>query len=370
MKSLQLLFGLLIMAAVAYLFLRLFSRLFGVDVLAVMSWQIKKKQFLWIGGWALLFLLGFFPLLTLLEKPFTAVTMNMTHEGAMLGYAMDDEQAMLYDPAQREYRAYRIYPPPRAASSFDEAFETVAFYRPFLTDSLQNIELQGYFVSVMMLIIAGIMFGILPVLTYKMVQEYPREPGVPILSLQIVLDNCKAWTGFSLPAILTAAALFVVMMIILSGYLVNRIKAGYDEKFATTRQEFRSELMARVAPGKVLKGSVINRMRDVQTYSEGQSHTRGLRNASRDTKVIKYSVYTIEFGKLLSFEPVYLRLTLTGDAQSNRNIKRLDELFVSDESPESGGVLSRLEPRDARDPRELDFVVNDDYSVSLVPEER
>jgi hypothetical protein len=283
---------------------------------------------------------------------------------------MNDEQAMLYDPARGDYKAYRIYPPPRAASSFSEVFETVAFYRPFLTDTIQNIEVQGYFVSVIMLVIVGIMFGVLPVITYKMVQDYSQDHGGPSLSLQIVLDNCKAWTGFSLPAILTATVLVVVIMLILSGYLVNHIKAGYDEKFAATRQGFRSELMASVAPGKVLKGRVINRMRDVQTYSEPQSHTRGLRNASRDTKVIKHSVYTIEFRKLLSFEPVYLRLTLTGDARSNNNIKRLDELFVPDDSPESGGALSRLDPRDARDTRELDFVVNNDYSVSLVPKEQ
>jgi hypothetical protein len=372
MRCLQALFVFLVLAASAYLVLRLFSRLFGADVLEIMAWQIRRKQFLWIGGWAFLFLVGFFPLLTLLQKPFVTATMVMTHEGALLGYAANDEEAKLYDPVQKEYKTCRVHPVPRAARSFDETFETVAFYRPFLTAYTQNIDVQGFFVAVMMFIIAGLGFGILPLISYKMVEDYFQKTGRnPGLSLQTVLENCKAWTGWPLPVVVAAIVLFLVLSTIVCGYVMHRIRNGYEERFAATRQEFRNEIREHAAPGTVLQGRVINRMRDVETRTRPRNIGRTERlSTNRENVVIKHSVYTIEFRNLLRYDPVYLRLTLTGDAQSNASMKRLDALFPPDDGPESEGLLARYEPRNARDARELEFVVNDDRSVSLAPEKQ
>lgn len=369
MRCLSALLLFLLMAATAYLFLRVFSRLFGVDVLQVMVSQVRQKNLVWASGWVFLFLLGFFPLLALLQKPFTAVTMTMTHEGAMLGYAVNDEQAMFYEPQHREYGAVAVDPPPRAAGSFKEVFETVVYFRPFLTATYQNSVVQGYLVSSIMLIITGIAFGVLPLISYRMVDEYLQQQHGQRLSLQTVLENCKAWTGYSLPVVVTAVVLVLVITVIVSGYLVNRIRAGYDEKFAETREGFRRELMAAVAPGRTVKGRVVNRMRDVQSYSKPRTSDSDQRMADRETVVVEHSDYTIEFKKLLKYQPVYLRLSLSGDPDTTPQIKRLDALFPPDGSPGAEGFLAKYDPRDARDPRELDFVVNDDYSVSLAKEQ-
>ncbi|MDH4164431.1 MAG: hypothetical protein OEW15_17345 [Nitrospirota bacterium] len=370
MRCLQALVVFLVMVATAYLVLRVFSRLFGLDVQQVLFSQIRQKEFIWPSAWAFLFLIGFVPLLALLQTPFTAITMTMTHEGAMLGYPVNDQQAMFYEPQHREYGAVAMNLPPRAASSFKDTFETVVYFRPYLTGTYQSLQVQSYRMTSILLIVTAFSFGMLYLITFKMVGEHLQKQRPPArLTVQAISENCTAWTGYSLPAVVTAVAVVMVLVVIVSGYLANRIRTGYDEKFAELREGFRSELMSVAAPGKTIKGRVVNRVRHVQSHSRSRDGEMNDRTVNRVTEVHKYSLYTIEFRKLLRYDPVYLQIMLSGDADTTPQIKLLDAFFPPDGSPGADGFLAKFDPRDARDPREIDFVVNDDYSVSLAKEQ-
>ncbi len=369
MRCLQALILFLVMVATAYVILRVFSRLFGLDVQQVLFSQVRQKEFIWPSAWAFLFLIGFVPLLVLLQTPFTAITMTMSHEGALLGYPVNDQQAMVYNPQHREYETVAIIEPPRAASSFKDTFKTVVYFRPYLSKIYQNLSMQGYLVTSILLVVTAFVFTILPLITFKMVNESLQNQRPPArLTFQTILENCKDWTGFSLPVVLTTAAVVLVLVVIVSGYLANRIRTGYDEKFAETREGFRSELMSAVAPGKTIKGRVVNRLRHVETASRSRDEDMTERTVNRVNETVQYSLYTIEFKKLLKYDPVYLQIILTGDPDTSPPIKRLDTLFPPDGAAGAEGFLATYDPQDARDQRELDFVVKDDYTVALANE--
>ncbi len=357
----QLFLLLSVMVGVGYGVLLLFSRLSGVSMTAAMCWGFRARHLELTIPWCIVYVIAFIMVMSVLQKPYTLWNLSRSHTGALLGYAMSDEDAKLYEPVEKQYATYRIIGTPPTARRFNETFRTVVLYRPYLSGEYHNALGEALWVSLFITFITSLAVVGLYMLTYAMADLYIKKTGLSlVLSHRLVLNNFTHLLGYSLSLVLAALALFVLVSSVAGGSMVNRITREYEERFAPMQEDLRREILSHVAPGKILKGMVINRVRDVQTIPGRRSATP----PGDQDRHLPAATYTIEFKGLAKYVPVYLSIRYVGAPEAIPDRQRLDRLFP----PEKSLLSETQRDREPHEMRELDFLVNEDYSVSLVEE--
>lgn len=358
-------YGLLFVALLigcAYLSLRFFSRLIDVDMVAAMSWGFKAKRFELVLTWCLFYLIAFVFVFALLQKPFMLLTMKLSHEGGLLGYAVNGEYGKLYDPRQKEYVGYQISPPPPAAARFNETFEVVALYRPFLSRHYQNVEAQGLWISIVFIFLSALGLVLTYVILYGLANAYVAKlHSGQELSHALILGRFKEITGFPFFPALAGVVLFILASTWIGASMVNRITRDYGELFSDARKNHTAEVLANAAPGRILRGRLINRIEDLQKVY-------GNRNRKEPDRTILKTSYTIEFTKVVRYTPVYLRITYLGEPGSDPAMQALDRFFPPRTSWSISEIIANDYAADAQGPAELDFRVNENLGVSPVTE--
>ena len=358
-------YGLIFLALLigcAYLSLRFFSRLADVDMVAATCWGFKAKRFELVLTWCMVYLIAFVFVVSLLQKPFMLLTMNLSHEGGLLGYAVNGEYAKLYDPLRKEYVDYKISPPPAAAARFDETFEVVAIYRPFLSGYYQNIELQGLWLSLFFIFLAALGLGLMYLTQYGLAGAYiAKEHLAKELSHALILGRFREITGYPFFPVLTGIALFILASTWIGASMVNRITRSYAEQFSEARQGQKGDILANATPGRILRGRLINRMEDFQKIY-------GNRSTKQPDRTVLKTIYTIEFKNVVRYTPVYLQVAYLGEADGNPAMRALDRFFPPRTSWSIGKIVANDYAVDAQGPAELDFRVNENLSVSPVME--
>ncbi|MBU0479917.1 MAG: hypothetical protein KKG47_02325 [Proteobacteria bacterium] len=350
-----------------YAALRFFSKLAGVNMTSAMIWGFKAKRFELVLNWGMFYLIAFVMTFALLQKPFMLLTMNVSHRGALLGYAINDETANLYDPLQDEYLSFRVLPsPPPAAERFDETFDVVALYRPFLSDYYQNIELQNIYLALFFMFLSALGLSLMYLIMYTLARAYSSEMKLKRdISHRIVLARFREVTGYRFSRVANSFVLIIILSSFIGGFMVNRITRGYEKEFLPAQEYFRSKIMETVAPEKVLLGRVIRRMfghKKIYAQPERDSH-------DTSDRTIPTITYTVEFPNMVKYTPVYLQITYIGDDESNPIIKKLNESFPPRTSTWNDVILASPEAMEPIDLPERNFRVNSDYSISLVMEE-
>jgi hypothetical protein len=356
-----------ILIGCGYLSLRFFSRLSDVEMVAAMCWGFKAKRFELVLTWCMVYLIAFVFVFALLQKPFLPWTMNFSHEGGLLGYAVNDEHAKFYDPEQKEYVDYKISSPLPTAGRFDETFDVVAIYRPFLSGYYQNIELQGLWVSLLFIFVAALGLGLMYLTMYGLAGEYIAKTHlVQELSHKLILGRFKELTGVPFSQALIGVSLFIVLSTWIGTSMVNRITRDYAERFSEAQKDLKKEVMANVKPGKILQGRLINRIEDFEKIYGDRDH---IHTQKRDDRAIHKTVYTIEFVRLTRYTPVYLRVAYLGEADDSRDMQTLDQFFPPRTSWSVSDIVAHKYAVEAQGADDLAFKVNDNYSVSLAEEQ-
>ena len=353
-----------LLAGGAYYSLAFFSRLSGVNMHAAMAWGFKAKRFELVLTWVMFYLIGGVMLLVLLQKPFMLVTMAFSHEGGLLGYALDDsEHAILYDPGQANYAEKRMTPPPPAAESFTGTFEVVAFYRPFLSGYGQNLEFQNIYLALFLIFLAALGTVLTYVVMYALADAYNSKMHLGIeLSHSMLGINFQTITGLRFTTVAAGFVSLIVLASLAGGLMVKYISRGYEQRLGETRDFFRSQIMETVSPGKILPGKVIRRLFNYQTiYAHPQQVDRG----ARDRTVLTVT-YTVEFRELTDHLPVYLSLSCMGDETANPIVAEINSSFPPLTSRWHDVVLSSPEAMVPRKKPVRHFKVNDDYTISLL----
>lgn len=342
---------------IAYGGLRLFTRLSGVDAFEVVSWQAGRKQLPIILVICFFYLFSMICLMLLLDMPVTLVAMNSTHEGGLRGYT-DASGVKLYAPADKDYRLYpkRNYVP--AAERFSDTFDVVAFYRSPRFDWWEDVDAQVRkpWSGGLVLLFICMIFVACYMVMYTYTVEYLKIND-PSRTLTYGEIHAGFRTLAGVPFSLIAGIALIVVMIpwFLGGYMVHRIKAGYNDQYGHLQKELRSELLANASPGRLITGRVVHRTigyeQELMTDDEASR-----RWGSNKWKTVSLAIYTIEFPDLVRHTPVYLAVTRPNVA-SDPVVQKLDSLAPPREQP-----AKQDQARTAK------FVVNDDTSVSLAEE--
>jgi hypothetical protein len=349
----------------AYGCLRLYTRLSGVDAFEVLSWSADHKQLPFILVMGFFYLVAIICLLVLLDMPVTLAAMQTTHEGALRGYT-DASGVKLYDPAEKGYRHYPKRNYVQAAGRFADAFDVVAFYRHPRFDFFEDVDAQVRkpWAGAMVLFAICLIFVACYMLLYRLTVEYlgSTDPS-PALSHAAIHARFRQVTGLSFPLVAGVALAAVMAPWFLGGYMVHRIKSGYNEQFGHLQKELRSELLANAAPGRVLTGRVVHRTigydQELMTDAEASQRT-----GSNKWKTVSMLIYTVEFPDLVRHTPVYLAITRP-NAANDPVVQQLDALAPPKEKPASGPAGGEARPAEQDRVRTAQFVVNDDTSVSL-----
>ncbi len=354
----QLFILLLLMVGAGYGFLLLFSLLSGVSMTAAMCWGFRAKHLELTLPWCIVYVLAFVMVMVVLGKPYALWNLSRSHTGVLLGYTMSDEEAKFFDPVRKQYETFKIYSPPSTPETFNDAFRLVVLYRPSPSADYYNNAISGtLWVSLFMSFIACLFVVGLYMLTYAVADLYIKKTGLSlVLSHRLLLDNGSRMLGFPLSVVLAALGLFILAVSVASGSMVKRITTDYEERFSLVRDDLRQEVLSRAAPGMILKGVVVNRVRDVTTI-------HGSREDDQDQH-LPTATYTIEFKGLAKYFPVYLGIRYVGEPETIPDRQMLDRMF-----PPIKSLLSETQrDREPREMRELDFLVNEDFSVSPVEE--
>lgn len=357
----QLFFLLSLMVGIGYGVLLLFSRLSGVEMTAAMCWGFWARHLELTIPWCIVYVIAFIMVMSVLQKPYNLWNLSRSHTGVLLGYEMSGEEAKFFDPVEKQYTTSKMLNPPPAAKRFNETFRTVVLYRPYLSGAYHNAMGEALWVSLFVTFVASLFVVGLYLLTYAVADLYVKETGLSlVLSHRLVLNNFTHLLGYPLSLVLAALGLFVLVSSVAGGAMVNKITRDYEEQFAQVREDLRREILSRAAPGKILKGMVVNRVRDVTTVYG----SRGATPPYDQDQHLPTATYAIEFKGLTKYFPVYLGMRYVGEPENIPDRKRLDRLF-----PPGKSLLSETQrDREPRELRELDFLVNEDYSVSLVGE--
>lgn len=347
MISLRCLFLLLLALAGAWCYVQVCSRLYGVNMAAVLRSSLRQRN-----GWIMIvlfvpiYLVCFWGFQFFATQPIEVAAMLTSSRGGLVGYQESDGRTMLYDPVAKEYQPCAIGSGQWTADTFDRVFEAAAIYKPFLSDTYEDIWMHDPCEAVFYIMVGLIGLVMLTPPLYDMAKKDAPRP----LSLAVVRENCKAWTGFSWKVVLAAPILYVLLLPIVSTCVQDRLIMGYVNQIKEVREDLRSDVLSRVAPGKVLRGRVINRLSDSGPV-EGKARA---------------AAYTVEFKRMAQHEPVYLRLTVEERGAPSPDFRVLDDLFPAAVDPATLDWQDRKKPVDADFSPELDFRVNDDLSVSLV----
>lgn len=354
----------------AYGAVRLFSRLSGVDMYSLLSWSYTAKHFPFVLIAGFFFVVAAVCFLILLDKPTTLVAMQATHEGSLRGYT-DSSGVKLYDPVKREYRTSGKHAYVQAAKTFTDAFGVVAFYRNPRAEYYEDIDSQAQKPWMGAIVLSFVCLTAVAVymLLYKLAELYIDSTGLEhALSHQAILDNFRQAANVPFPTAAIVVVLIVLIPWLMGGYMVHHIKMGYEEQFVHVQGELRRELMASVAPGKVVRGKMIGR---VHSYEEElvSSAEASRRVSSSRWKTVRMAIYTIELAGLVRHTPVYLSIKRR-DIESDPDIRRLNQALPAERTEMTEGRSAEKDAAEADAAQKLDFVVNDDYSISLPPEKK
>lgn len=358
MRMFTALFLVALVAAGGYGTLLLFSRLTGVNMQQAICWGFRARHLELVLPWCIVYVIAFVMVMALLHKPYSLWNLNRSHTAALQGYAISHEDAKLYDPVEKRYAEYKMNSPLPAAVRFSETFNLLVLYKPAASGTYQNAQGESLWVSCIIIFFAFGGLILLYVITYGIAGLYIEKTGLSqTLSHRLVLNNFSQLTGYPFLAVLALFSLFVLVSAVAGGSLVNRITGEYEERFADQQEDLRHEILSRVAPGTVLKGLVVNRLRDYhKIYGR-----RDLPPPDNEDRTVDMATYTIEFRGLARHVPVYLSIVYIGDPDAIPQRKLLDRMFV----PGKAGLFDTKSEREPREKRELDFLVNEDYSVTL-----
>ncbi|MDH4162199.1 MAG: hypothetical protein OEW15_05855 [Nitrospirota bacterium] len=353
---------------IAYGGLRLFSRLSGVDAFEVVSWQASRRQLPILLVMGFFYLFSMICLMVLMEMPVTLVAMNSTHEGALRGYT-DASGVKLYAPADKDYRIYprRNYVP--AAERFSDAFDVVAFYRSPRFDWWEDADAQVRkpWMGALVLFFICLIFVACYMVLYTYTVEYlgTHDPS-RTLTYGEIHARFRPITGLSFPLIAGIAIAVVMTPWFLGGYMVHKIKSGYQEQFGHLQKELRSELLANAAPGREITGKVVARTigYEQELMTEAEASRRG---GGNKWKTVSLLIYTIEFPDLIRHTPIYLSITRP-NAANDPVVQKLEALAPQKEKPGSEQTGGEARPLEQGQTRTAKFLVNDDTSVSLADE--
>ncbi|MBN1596036.1 hypothetical protein JW933_08940 [candidate division FCPU426 bacterium] len=348
MKFLWPLAVLIILAAGAYYTLRFFTRLAEVDMLAALSWGFKARRFELVLTFFLFYIMAAVMYLAVAQRPLLILEVKNYHVGGLTGCRENEYLAKVYDPFQGKYIEYEHYTPPPAAGKFTETFEVVSFYKPFAASHYQNVQDLSLPVTLILIFIGTLGLVLMYLVLFALAGEYIKAGKVPnALTHAFIFSHFQKVTGlpFFKTLILLLAALAIISA--LSDTTVRGIMHRYREDYLQYQERMRGDILRKVSPRAIVRGRLLRRFHSLEKVYQRPNY-----QDRRETRYYHVSHYTVEFNQLTQV-PVYLELALCGEAGSNAAIQMLDTFF-----PDDKAVMPD-------EKKELDFMVNDDYSVSL-----
>jgi hypothetical protein len=257
---------------------------------------------------------------------------------------------MVYDPSAGKYVGYFWYDAPYPATKFTETFEIVSFYKLPSKKYYQSIASLGWGKS-LALLITGMLFltgtyFILFLISRQFVTCHQLPDNITHSSIS---GHFRSFVRIS-P--MTAMVIFIILALLFPAwnyFSVKKVKNHYHSLYAADQDNLRNELLSAVSTGDTLEGMVLSGYRFSDTQTE-RIYEEGVEKPSRQTTYQTGFIYVVEFKDLLPI-PVYL--TLSSPVALGNVI----------EAGKYKGDKEKIIPDFLK---EYAFIVNQDYSVSLV----
>lgn len=349
---------------VGYFVLQFFSRLSGVEIFSAILWGFKAKQFALVLPLIPLYFMAFVFTFGLINQPVSLLTASATQIGGLSGYKDDDNTYAYYDPQQRGYSRIKTYSPPPDPENLNETFSVVSFYKPVLADYYQNVYKFQLLSSLL-----GLFFffcGIIPLyfLMLALANDFNSSNGIKEkINFGIINGNFAELTRISFPAFIVAALIVIVIATISANVVSGNLLREQEIVSGRYSAEYRGRIMSAVSPGKIITGRIIRREQESEKVYLTQEESRRTMSSKNESRYEPAYNYIVEFPGLLEI-PVYLKMRLRGDSETNPKIRELDALFANTKVVRTmyGSYSPDTHPVTMKD---LEFLVNPDYSVAL-----
>ncbi len=342
---------LFLMVGGGYYTLRFFSRLAGVNMLTAFSWGFQAKRFELVLTFILFYLMAFVMVLVMVLRPITILEVKTSHVGGLLGYQESNNQAMVYDSSRQAYVAYEMYPPPPTPAQFTDVFRVVSFYRPFFRSHYQNVEDMGLAVTLILIFIGALGLVLTYLVLYGLAEAYASKNRLSnTLSHQFLATQFRKIIGIRFTQALVIVLTALAIISVVSSLTVRGIMQQYREQYLPDQQSLKNRLETIISPGDTVQGRLIRRFHRLDKVYNNYN--------DRDVDEVEYykiSDFIIEFTELTRV-PVYLNLPLLDEGEPSQAIKILDAVFLD----EKAAVPYEI--------KAFDFIVKDDYSISLAQE--
>jgi hypothetical protein len=345
---------LILLLVSGYLVLKFFSKIAGINMFSAMACAFdgnKSDRLLfyfliciYILTFAIFFVFLFF-------LPKRVVDMNTYHAGGLLGYSIG-QQTRIYDHSEQGYIDYPMLFAPSSADKFTEAFEVVIIYKQPSDTYYQTTELLGLCFNISWLVAGVIFLGIVYLMLYSLAEDYIKRNNVKKkLSHRFMATRFRKIVRMAPWQALVIFLSVFILILGISAIYVYRLVTHYSTIYGSYQKTLRSELLQKVSPRDTLRGYVISR------FQSQESETNNIKGADGKTheETTYYHIfhYTVEFRDLIHV-PVYLNMAIH---ENREEAKVLEEPF----SDTNSAVPEYI--------KEYAFIVNPDYSISLMMDE-
>jgi hypothetical protein len=279
------------------------------------------------------------------QNPVQIYEVNKNNIGGLHGYMDHGLQSVIFNPSENRYIKYPQLSPSLPASKFTDTFNVKVLYKASTSEYYNDTAPMSLGAVLFEIILGSLMLCILYIILFIIAKGYYDEGKD--LTHRLIASRFHDVTGFS-PLKALIGVLILLAVISIAGIIsVQRIKSHYAGLYTSQQEKLMNILLHKVSPGDTVSGTVIRRF---QGY-EAQTVTKegpGDRMRSKDSWYTMMH-YTVEFRDLVHI-PVYLDIAY---ADGSEEAKELDKLFADRKTyiPEFT--------------KELDFTVNEDYSISL-----
>ncbi len=348
---LRVLLYLFLFAATSYYIINLFSRLTGVNMFSAYAWSLhsssSKPYFLFPLGAGVCFTIAFIVMIVLLRLPAQVEDMKNDNIAGLMGYQDSTNMLWLYDPLHGSYVSCNNYSPEAVPEKFTDLFRIVLLYKAPGDRFYFNTEFIELSANIGRLVLIVLFLVPIYFLLYYFTVFYIERNGLDMgLSHYLMLTRYRDILGMH-PALAGILALALMLAVPVYGNMsVKKLINRYMNTYGVHRERLKKEIMNKVSPGAVIKGSVILRRVNIEST---ETTDTGSKYRQRTYSHSATYNYTVRFGNLVEI-PVYLKFTLDyGDEQT----KRLEKAFKDQKTVAPESIM------------DYDFIVNDDYSVSL-----